>query len=156
MCADLQLDYAPRRIRFQRLVERSGWRWKCYQILHGDKEPDAALADAALTEAERFGPAPETGPEHYRVGFVGVHQGARYDFVMVGFWSYGSELRLQAFMRPSTNSYRLEPVASGELSADVWDLKLLAFERDAWVRHALEPERADLEGYLADRLDAVL
>jgi hypothetical protein len=32
----------------------------------------------------------------------------------------------------------------------VWELPPIAHERDAWVRHMLLPEKADLDAYLAD------
>ena len=56
-------------------------------------------------------------------------------------------------MRPSSGSFLLEPVSGSELSADVWDLRLLAFERDAWVETVLRAEHADLEAYLARSLE---
>ena len=87
------------------------------------------------------------------MGFVAVHRGASWDFVTIGFWAYQTELRLISLMRASSDSARLEPVADGALSSDVWDLRLLAHERDAWVRHALHPERVDVDAYLADLLD---
>jgi len=73
--------------------------------------------------------------------------------VTVAHWAYTTELRSQTYMRPSSGSYLLEPVSGSELSADVWDLRLLAFERDAWVETVLRPEQADLDRYLARRLE---
>lgn len=148
----MRLDYRPRRILFHERVERGAWTLKLYHLLHGDKEPDPALAEAAVEEALRTLPGPTDGPEHYGVGFVGVHQGASYDFVLVGYWAYQTELRYQSYMRPTSQSYRLEPVRGSELSVDVWDLALLAHERAAWVEHALQPREADVEAYLSATL----
>ncbi|RZS34325.1 hypothetical protein EV193_109112 [Herbihabitans rhizosphaerae] len=36
----------------------------------------------------------------------------------------------------------------------VWELPALAHERSAWVRHVLERDSADVDGYLADVLPA--
>ena len=93
-------------------------------------------------------PGPDDGQAHYGVGFVGIHQGASYDFVLVAYWAYETELRFQTWMSPSTQSYRLEQVRAGELSADVWDLALLAWEREAWVERVLRPADGDVEAYL--------
>ena len=114
----MRLDYRPRRIQFHDRVERSIWTLKVYHLLHGDKEPDPALATAAVDEAMRMLPGPDDGPEHYGVGFVGVHQGKSYDFVLIGYWAYQTELRYQAYMRPTSQSYRLEP-ARGSLTLGV-------------------------------------
>jgi hypothetical protein len=34
----------------------------------------------------------------------------------------------------------------------VWELPPIQHERDAWVRHMLVPDAADLAGYLADAM----
>ena len=150
------MDYAERHIRFHAVVERDAWRLKAYHLLHGQKQPDGALMGAALDEAFAWLPGPDDGPVHYGVGFVGVHQGASFDFVLVAYWAYETELRFQTWMRPTSQSYRLEPVRAGELSADVWDLALLAHERRAWVERVLRPAGGDLEAYLEDSITSIL
>ena len=150
----LAFDYRPRTIRFGGVHAADGWRLKRYTILHARREADPDLDAAAVAAAMDALPRPGDGPEHYGVGFVSVHRGASYDFVTLGFWAYQTELRLLSMMRASSDRVRLEPVVGNELSSDVWDLALLAHERDAWTRHVLEPERADLEGYLGDALEA--
>lgn len=152
----MHLDYRPRRIQFREHVERAGWRLKIYHLLHADKQPDDALVEAALSEAFGYLPGPDDGPRHYGVGFIGAHQGESYDFVLVAYWAYQTELRFQSFMRPTSQSYRLEPVSGSELSVDVWDLRLLGFERAAWVEHALRPDQADLDGYARATLTETL
>lgn len=152
----MEISFRPRRIAFDSVVTRAGWRLKVYHILHGDKQPDPALGEAALEAALASLPGPDDGARHYGVGFVGIHQGASFDFVLAAFWAYETELRFQTWMRPTSQSYRLEPVRGSELSVDVWDLALLAFERDAWVERVLAPERADLDGYLAETLTRAL
>ncbi|MEJ2288697.1 MAG: hypothetical protein P8Y02_08645 [Deinococcales bacterium] len=149
----MEVPYRPRRIRFVGLEEAKGWRLKVYNILHHSKEPTAALLEAASDTALASLPQPATTPDRYGVGFIAVHQGASYDFVTVAHWAYETELRSQTYMRPSSGSYLLEPVSGSELSADVWDLRLLAFERDAWVETVLRPDRADLDRYLGRRLE---
>ncbi len=89
------------------------------------------------------------------MGFVSVHQGSSYDFVTVAHWAYETELHAKTYLRASSESSRLEPTTAGAISSDVWDLRLLAFERDAWVDIVLRGD-ADLERYLDTRLDATL
>ncbi|HKI55511.1 MAG TPA: hypothetical protein VKB31_00050 [Trueperaceae bacterium] len=149
----MELPYRPRRIRFVRLEEAKGWRLKVYNILHHSKEASEALLAAATDTALAFLPQPAVTPERYGVGFLTVHQGSSYDFLTVAYWNYQTELKSQTYMRPSSGSYLLEPLSGSELSADVWDLRLLAFERDAWVETVLRPERADLEAYLQRTLE---
>lgn len=144
--------YRPRRLRFVDLVAGRGWRLKLYTILHQDREPVPELTAAATETALASLPQPAVTPDRYGVGVVSVHRGASYDFVTVSHWCYETELRSHTFMRPSSGSYLLEPVSTSDLSADVWDLRLLAFERDAWVETVLRPGAADLDAYLGRRL----
>jgi hypothetical protein len=141
-------SYRPRTIHFLNLVETQGWRLKVYSILHPDKTLNKQLIETAKQTAFAFLPS-ASDPDHYGVGFVSVHQGKSYDFVTVAYWTYSTELRHQTYMRPSSGSSELEAI-TGELSSDVWDIRLLAFERDAWVSEMLQGGK--VENYLAKQL----
>ena len=145
--------YQTRSFRFLDLLERQNWRLKVYSLLYPTKTVDDALVEAAKETALRFLPQPAVTPDTYGVGFLSVHQGQRYDFATVAYWTHETELRHQTYMRSSSTSVTLELLSAGELSLDVWDLYLLAFERDAWADHVLK-EGPDLETYLAVHLEA--
>ncbi len=148
----MTIAYRPRQIRFVQLVEESGWRLKLYTILHGDRQPIAELTTAAIETALASLPQPAVDPNRYGVGVLSVHRGSSYDFVTVSHWCYETELRSHTFMRPSSGSYLLEPVSPSELSIDVWDLRLLAFERDAWVDTVLRDGTDAVPAYLEQQL----
>jgi hypothetical protein len=141
--------YVPRTIRFVDLYEAQGWKLKLYSILHPDKTSSPHLLEAAKQTALDFLPDTDE-PGNYGVGFISVHQGKSYDFVTVGYWTYSTELRHQSYMRASSGSSELETITT-ELSSDVWDIRLLAFERDAWLSKVLKS--AKVEDYLAERLN---
>lgn len=147
----LKEPYGPRAIQFLERYKAQGWRLKVYSILFGDKGVDDRLVETAKRTALAFLPQPAVTPNHYGVGIISVHQGKSYDFVTAAYWTYDTELRHQTYMRPSSSSSALEPL-TGELSLDVWDLRLLAFERDAWVKMVLRTGRLDLEAYLSATL----
>lgn len=147
----LKEPYTPRRITALEPFEGEGWRLKQYSILYGDKQTDDALIKAAQDTALRFLPQPATTRNHYGVGFISVHQGKSYDFVTIAYWTYDTELRHRTYMRPGSGSANLEHLTD-ELSTDVWDLRVLAFERDAWVETVLQADSLDLESYLARHL----
>jgi hypothetical protein len=148
----MQLEpYQPRTIHFVDLFDSQGWKLKVYSILHPDKTLSAPLIEAAKQTALDFLPE-NSEPGHYGVGFVSVHQGKSYDFVTIGYWTYSTELRHQSYMRASSATATLAPIST-ELSSDVWDLRLLAFERDAWVTTMLETTSADVNAYLNEQLN---
>ncbi|UCH25782.1 MAG: hypothetical protein JSV66_17955 [Trueperaceae bacterium] len=152
----MRSSYQPRSIRFVELYEALGWRLKIYSILHSERVLDQELFSTAKETALAFLPQPAITKSHYGVGFLSAHRGSSYDFVTIAYWSYETELRFQTYMRPSSDSYQLEALTASELSNDVWDLKLLAFEREAWVDSMLQREKPDLDAYLSMRLSEVL
>ena len=149
---NLKEPYQKRSIRFLELFQSQGWQLKIYSILHQDKKLNPELIDAAKETALAFLPQPAQTPSYYGLGFISVHQGKSYDFVTVAYWTYDTELRHQTYMRPSSASVELEALTANELSTDVWDLRVLAFERDAWVKTILNAGKPDSAAYLALQL----
>jgi hypothetical protein len=148
----MQLEpYQSRTISFTDLYTSQGWKLKIYTILHPDKTLNTQLLEAAKQTALSFLPD-SSEPGHYNVGFISVHQGKSYDFVTVGYWTYSTELKHQSYMRASSATSTLAPITT-ELSSDVWDLRLLAFERDAWVNTVLNVSAANTDNYLNERLN---
>lgn len=147
----MQLEpYHQRRITFLELYRAQGWQLKVYSILHPDKTLSPELIEVAKQTALEFLPS-SSEPGHYGVGFISVHQGKSYDFVTVGYWNYNTELRHQTYMRPSSAEVTLEALMASELSSDVWDIRLLAFEREAWVE-VLKSPVPNVQAYLEKQL----
>jgi hypothetical protein len=156
--------YEPRRIERLGVRDVEGWRVKVTRVRALGREPDEALLESALAGGEGRPPQAPDSPEHYGVGVLLVHQGSRYDFVLVGHWTFETELRYATFMRASSDSPRLEGLVAGELATDVWDLFVLAFERSAWLDLVLRPaadageapSETQLAAYLERGLDTTI
>lgn len=144
--------YEPRPIRFLELWQPADWRLKLYGIAYRKERQNAELVAAAKRV---FEPLLATAAEpNYRVGFVGVHEGRTADFVFLDFWADENELHHHVFVSPVGQPDALRCVTGTGLSACVWDLRLQAFERDAWVAHVLRrAPQPDFEGYLSARLN---
>jgi hypothetical protein len=54
------------------------------------------------------------------------------------------------------NLFEFHDLKNGSWMGCVWELAIVAHERDAWVRHMLAPGQPDLDGYLADSLSALM
>jgi hypothetical protein len=126
--------YAPRPIRPLGVRTHAGWLVKAYGITFGAAALDPArfvggeaLALAALPDPPRTDGRPG-------VGFLILHQGRTGDYAVLGWWDNENELPLRVFVRPPDGGWR--PARGGE-SACVWDLQVIAFERDAYVATVL-------------------
>ncbi len=150
----LKESYKPRSIRFLELWENAGWQMKVYGITYEGKDTDPKLIEASKALAAKLLPQPAVTADYYGVGFIGIHQGRSYDFVFIDWWNYETELCQHSFLRPSGQPDVLEPLQNSELSSDVWDLYLLAFERSAWVEEVLKrADNPDTASYLQRRLN---
>jgi hypothetical protein len=126
--------YAPRPIRCHGLSDLAGFRTKDYSVVYG---PDAvdwvdfargfALVAATL-------PSPAVAVGRPGVGFRIAHQGATGRYAVVAWWANENELPIRLAVRRAAGEWRL---ALDEESICVWDLQILAFERDAYVETVL-------------------
>ena len=147
--------YAPRPTRAAGLLEHGGWRIKRYAITLGEEqlgwasfEPGVALAIGAL-------PAPARAPGRPGVGFLVAHRGRGGDYVVLGWWDRENELPTRVYVHEQAPGERWRAARGGE-SFCVWDLEVMAFERDAYVATVLAPGAgaSAIEEYLARRPEA--
>jgi hypothetical protein len=152
---ELSEPYRPRPVRFLEEWAHAGWRLKVYGISYGREQPRAELIETAKRIARERLPQPAAGCGRYGVGFLGVHDGRNANFVFVDWWADENELHHHVYSGPSDELYSLNYTTPTGLSVCVWDLRVQAFERDAWVEEVLtNPAGPDLEGYMRRRLSA--
>ncbi len=149
----LQEPYQARPIRFLEVWGPAGWRLKVYGIRYQGGLPRPELVHAARGVTEAHIGRLSAGIDHYSVGFLGIHDGRGANFVFLDFWANENELYHHVFVSPTDKPEQLDYVTPSGLTACVWDLRVLCFERQAWVDAVLNnPEGPDLERYLAYRL----
>ncbi len=113
----------------------AGFKLKLYSI-SADGTPIAwpAFSDG-LRLAMNTLPRPATSPERPGLGFVVAHKGIG-DYVVLAWWDRENELPLRVFVRPQGAGARWRPARESE-SVCVWDLEVVAYERDAYVETML-------------------
>jgi hypothetical protein len=144
--------YAPRAIQFLGMREPNSWRLKFYSIAYGSEPIDWSLFAPGIAMAEEALPNPAEYPGRRGLGFLIAHRGRTADYVVLGWWDQENELPLRVFVMPPGRVH-WRP-AQGSESICVWDLEVIAFERDCFVATMLngecrEPERK----YLARTLE---
>ena len=148
--------FAPRPITFRDVVEHDGWRLKRYTITTGvsvDEWSDFAPGDALALDAL---PRPARTAERAGVGFLIQHRGAGADYVVLGWWDRENELPVRVVVRDQVPGATWRPARASE-SFCVWDLQVIAHERDAYVATVLaEGDPAAAERYLAMRLEVAV
>lgn len=146
--------YQRRPIRFLELWQESGWRLKVYGITYQRADPRPELVHAAKTVALRWLKRPPENQRTYGVGFMGIHDGRGANFVFLDWWADENELHHHLYISPVNKPEQLEYVTPKGLASCVWDLRVICFERQAWIDLVLgNPSGPDLEAYLNRRLN---
>jgi hypothetical protein len=147
--------YQTRRVQFLDLWPVDGWRIKVYGISHSGPQPRSELVAAARGIAAQHLRSLPANLGHYHLGFLGVHDGRTSNFVFLDFWADENELHHHVFVSPTAHPDQFTYVTPTGLSACVWDLRLQAFEREAWVTHVLQrSDSPDFDGYVKATLNA--
>ncbi|MEL7314055.1 MAG: isochorismatase [Cyanobacteria bacterium J06559_3] len=160
----IESPYQTRRIRFMQLTELNGWRVKVYGISARREFPDTAIVKAAEELAQQQLPlpaiwsaAPDTGPpvseDRYGVAILIVHEGREGNFVLVSWWVGENMIQHHVYFAPTNPPFTFTYLSPTGLIACVWELAILAFERQAWIDTVLaNPSGPDLDAYLTRQL----
>jgi hypothetical protein len=150
--------YAPRPIRFQGLVTHEGWALKRYTVTLASTDADPASDDwSEFTRGRELAfaelPKPARTDVRPGVGFVIEHRGSGADYVVLGWWDRENELPTRIRVRDQQPGSQWRGAGPSE-SFCVWDLQVIAFERDAYVTTMLARGADDTsrDRYLADSL----
>jgi copper chaperone CopZ len=132
------------------------WRMKKYTIAYRREAARGELIEAAEAVAADILPTPAITPTRYGVGFLGIHDGRGAGLVFVDWWEQENDLHHRVFLSPDTDRGALRPATPTELVACVWDLSVIAHEREAWIRHVFAADVPNLAAYLEDQLDRMI
>jgi hypothetical protein len=137
--------YQPRPIEFRGVIEHRGYRLKRYTITL----PGAAFAEGVFRSGRGLTlsavPEPAVTEERPGVGFVIEHQGRGVDYVILAWWDRENELPIRVVVGDG-DVWR--PARESEFVC-VWDLQVVAAERDVYVATVLTPGGGGVEAYLA-------
>ncbi|MEN3261842.1 isochorismatase family protein [Sodalis endosymbiont of Spalangia cameroni] len=119
--------YQPRSITPQEPLTLSGWRLKRYRLRY-PLAVGVSCFEAAWPQLTAWLPPDAQRADSAGIGVMIEHQGRERDYLVLGVWDNENELRIKIWVTDG-GSWRL---ARNE-SFCVWDMQVLAFERDAYV-----------------------
>jgi hypothetical protein len=131
--------YTPRPIRFAGLERARGHTLKRYHIQYGVAPWRETDFNAGWHAALHALPPADPPVGRPGLGFVILHQGCGADYIVLAWWDRQNELPIRVFVR---DNQAWRPAQGGE-GVCVWDLNVIAWERNAYVQTVLS--NADLE-----------
>ncbi len=139
--------FEPRYVTPLGLWQVDDWRMKAYGLTLADGVPRASLVEQAQSVVADALPDPAVTEDRYGVGFAIVHEGEDADYVLVDHWFGENMLRNQVFWRRA-HEPALWPAPREGPTVCVWELAILAHERQAWIDEVLQPSSGGLTAYL--------
>jgi hypothetical protein len=137
--------YEPRRLDFLGHETIAGYRLKTYSLRVDDAPLDRERFAAGWSAARAALPQPARADGRPAVGFAIAHQGRTGDYLILGWWDRENELPVRVWLRDGAD---WRPAAGGE-SFCVWDLRVLWWEREAYVATVLAGRDDGIAAYLA-------
>ncbi len=129
--------YQKRHIRFTRLVHVGDWTVKIYWISPDSETPDPDLISAGLDLAGSTLPNSAFDEGRHGAAVVIVHEARDGCYVLLDWWVCENMLQHRVFHSVSGNPAEFVDFGVTGVIACVWELYVLAFEREAWVEHVL-------------------
>ncbi|MBG0827877.1 hypothetical protein HS041_08875 [Planomonospora sp. ID67723] len=149
------MAFYRKRLRVPAPVVIAGRHVKRYHVNLDGSEIDETLQKAAYAFLPDLFPEPDGTPP---ATFTVLHETADGVFLNAYSWYWDNVLhcRTAAAGIPFLGSPDEDRTHWAELAKPligcVWELPPIEHERSSWVRHMLEPDRPDLDAYLADLL----
>jgi hypothetical protein len=141
--------YEPRPLAFLGVQTVAGHKLKVYSIrLPGEPHDPERFVGGWKLAADAL-PLPAAAPERPGVGFAILHQGRTGDYLILSWWDRENELPTRVFLNTSEG---WRPATGGE-SFCIWDLRVVWWEREAYVGTVLAGRADGLERYLAHSID---
>ena len=137
--------YQPRPLRFLGVESVAGYLLKTYGISAGNRDFDPERFAARWDLAASALPQPAVTEERPGVGFAILHQAQGDDYLILCWWDRVNELPTRVFLR-GPDGWR--PAGASE-SFCVWDLRVIWWEREAYVGTVLAGSAGALDAYLA-------
>jgi hypothetical protein len=80
-----------------------------------------------------------------------------FNQIIVDWWERDNELRHRVFKALPDTPLKFEDITATGEAFCTWELRVLSFERDAWIDTMLvNANGPDIEGYLSRRLNQVV
>ncbi len=138
--------YQPRPLKFLGVESVAGFLLKVYTIRHPAQSLEHERFAARWDLAPTVLPQPAVTDGRPGVGFAVLHQGQGSDYLILCWWDRQNELPTRVFLKTEAEGWR---PAAGSESFCVWDLRVIWWEREAYVGTILAGSHNATEAYLA-------
>ncbi len=147
--------YSPRPVRFIELYEINSWRIKIYSIsLKAETVSERTIKHAKKNIIEWLKKTENCNLPTYKIATLILHEGKEGCFAIINWWIDENMLQLFVYLASTENPDGFKLFSNNGIITCVWELEILWFERNAWIKHVLSKhENPDIKNYLLEKLN---
>lgn len=142
--------FAPRSVRVLPAFEVGGWRLKPYRVLGRESDAPETFEESGLDAILSELPEQAEAPGRPGLGFLIEHLATPLDYIVLCWWQNNNEMITRILVREAGSPWR---PTDGSESFCVWDLDIMWFERNAFIRTMLSVPAHDPAAYLGARFE---
>ena len=152
------MTFTEKFLRARPAIEIAGRSIKRYHVTPSPEGVEREVERAAFAILPGLLPEPDGTPP---ATFIVVHHSRSDNAAYLGAYSWvwdnvlhfrGAAAAQPVLGCPDDDPTHFVVIEDRPWIGCVWELPPIAYERDAWVRHMLLPEKPDLDAYLADSM----
>lgn len=148
-------SYQPRKIEFNKTASVNDWRVKVYTITnHASFESKMALENAIARLPEWLEKPRRLNLPTCNAAFLIVHEACNGIWSLINCWISGGMLQSATYYTSFEQPDEFALLPKEGFMACVWEMPIIAFERDLWVEHIMKKAApADFKGYFEQYLN---
>lgn len=140
------LQYALRSLTALPPEESRSWTIKRYAVSALRPAPPEEVLELARRAVDQS--LPEAYPDALSFGYSVVHEDEDGCYVVVGWWSRNRVILHTRTWLADWDALTTLVEAPAHATACIWELVAMGHERDAWVRHVVQPDAPDIDAFL--------
>ncbi len=147
--------YTTRSIRFLEVYECGNWKVKIYSIsVHREYVKNEKVKIVKSNISEWLKNAANYPLETYQIATLILHEGKEGCFAIINWWIDDNMLQQFVYLSNNIDPNEFKLYSDKGIITCVWELEIIWFERNAWVKHVLtDPANADFTSYLNEHLN---
>ena len=146
--------HIKRPIQCLELWKDSKWTIKVYCITQPENNVDRNFISIAKQIASQEIIKVNEKDEHYYSAFLTIHIAEQFNQIIFDWWAKENELRHKVFKAEAGTPTKFTDITHTGEAFCIWELKVIAFERDAWMKHIImKDDKPSFEEYYCTTLN---
>ncbi|NQY25092.1 MAG: hypothetical protein HRT41_13775 [Campylobacteraceae bacterium] len=144
------VPYKKRAVTFIKEIGYEGWRMKVYGISSKAEVLSKELVSEGIEAVLFHLPKPALSEQRYGVGFLIIHQGVIRNWFLLDWWEKEDIIHHRLFSSSLNEPSSITSEKDSSLIACVHELRVIAFESEAWIKTVLCSE-PNFDAYMKEK-----